>query len=88
MVLANSDVRQSGQPNFKGCKIPVPSNFNFEYLERELTDYYDKDILLLLCYVCPINFEGTPETLAHTCKNHKGATDFTEQEDTSLKKGH
>ena len=87
MVSANSDVRKSGQPNFKGCRIPVPSNFNFKYLERELVDYHDKDILLLLLrYSCPINFEGNPETLAHTCKNQKGATNFQEQVDAFLKR--
>ena len=86
MVSANSDVRKSGQPNFKGCRIPVPSNFNFEYLGREMADYRDKDILLLLRYGCPINFEGNPETLAHTCKNHKGVTDFPEQVDAFLKR--
>ena len=84
MVTANSKVKKSGQPNFKGCRIPVPSLFKFDYLERELADYHDPEILLLLRYGCPINFEGVPETLSHACQNHKGAIEFPEQVDAFL----
>ena len=86
MVTANSKVKKSGQPNFKGCRIPVPSLFKFDYLERELADYHDPEILLLLRYGCPINFEGVPETLSHACQNHKGAIEFPEQADAFLRR--
>ena len=36
LLATNSDVRKSGQPSFESCRIPVGSNFNFEYLEQEL----------------------------------------------------
>ena len=86
MVTANNKVKKSGQPNFKGCRIPVPSLFKFDYLKRELADYDDSEILLLLRYGCPINFEGVPETLSHACKNHKGAIEFPEQVDAFLRR--
>ena len=86
MVTANSKVKKSGQPNFKGCRIPVPSLFKFDYLERELADYQDPEILLLLRYGCPINFEGVPETLSHACQNHIGAIEFPEQVDAFLRR--
>ena len=75
MVQANKAVRISGKPNFSGCRIPVPSSLNLEYLEKELADYKDRAIIQLLRYGCPINYEG-PGNLLRACHNHRGATDF------------
>ena len=85
MVQANKAVRISGKPNFSGCRIPVPSSLNFEYLEKELADYKDRAIIQLLRYGCPINYEG-PGNLSRACHNHRGATDFPEHIERFLKR--
>ena len=85
MVQANKAVRISGKQNFAGCRIPVPSSLNFEYLEKELADYKDRAIIQLLRYGCPINYEG-PGNLSRACHNHRGATDFPEHIERFLKR--
>ena len=70
MVLVDKAVHDSRKPNFIGCQIPVPSGLNFDYLEKELADYKDCHILLLLRYGCPINYEG-PGCLSRVCHYHR-----------------
>ena len=70
MVLVDKAVHDSRKPNFIGCQIPVPSGLNFDYLEKELANYKDCDILLLLRYGCPINYEG-PGCLSRVCHYHR-----------------
>ncbi len=45
ITSAHEAIRRSGKPNFRGCKIPVRSNLNISFLENELVDYHDKEIL-------------------------------------------
>ena len=85
IVLANKAVCDSRKTNFIGCQIPVPSGLNFDYLEKELPDYKDCDILMLLCYGCPIIYKGLG-CLSRVYHNHKGATDFPDHIDHFLRK--
>ena len=85
MVQANKAVRSSKKPNFAGCQIPVQSNINFEFLEKELENYHDREIILLLRYGCPLSYEGSGN-LSRNCRNHKGATDFPEHIDKYLER--
>ena len=64
---------------------PVPSGLNFDHLETELADYTDRDILFLLRYGWPINYEG-PSCLLCVCHNQKGATAFPGHIDHFLRK--
>ena len=85
MVQANKAVRISGKPNFSGCRIPVPSSLNLEYLEKKLADYKDRTVIQLLRYGCPINYEGRGN-LSRACHNHRGATNFPEYIERLLKR--
>ena len=46
-------VRASGTFNHEKCKIQIPSNFNFPFLEQQLADYHDKDLIQFLKYGFP-----------------------------------
>ena len=35
----------SGLPNYKSVRIPLPSGFNWDYIEQQIQDYHDKIIL-------------------------------------------
>ena len=72
--LSNS-VRDSKKPNYKGCRLKVPSHINIDYLNSVLKDYSDFKIVEFLTYGWPINYI---ETTVRPCvpKNHKGATEF------------
>ena len=58
-------------------------NLNFEFLEKELENYHDREIILLLLYGCPLSYES-PGNLLRNCRNHNGATDFPEHIDKYL----
>ena len=85
MARANKAIRASGQYNFKGCRIQVPSRFKFGFLEAELEDYKDKEIISLLKYGCPIGYAGG-QLKREFCINHKGARDFPRDVDEYLDK--
>ena len=38
-------IRQSGKPNYVGCRIPLQTNINIGYLEKELTEYHDREVV-------------------------------------------
>ena len=58
MVEANKLMRQSRKLNFEGVRIPIPSKFNFEYLEKELEHYGDKQIIEFLHFRFPLSHNG------------------------------
>ena len=67
----------------QAAKFPYWAASTSTTWKKELADYKDCDILLLLCYGSPINYEG-PGNLSRVCHNHKVATDFPEVEATSV----
>ena len=78
-------VRGSGIPNFQGCRIPVFSRINIEYLRHAGASHSDQEILELLEFGFPISHQG--ENLERTfCKNHRGARDFPHEIDDYLTK--
>lgn len=84
-VDAHAAVQKSKAPNYLGCKIPVPSNINCEYLDKQLQDYSDKGIVLLMHFGCPINYRGNAQ-IVRKCQNHRGALDFPKHIDLFLEK--
>ena len=75
MVKAHRAIRQSGQPNFKQCKIPVYSKLKLDYWESQLEQYKDVEVVSLLKYGCPISYTGELFS-RQKCRNHKGASEF------------
>ena len=80
-------VYESKTNNYNGCRAPVPSFINVNYLNQELCDYTDKQIIEFLTYGWPIYFTGSePSTCQNLIKNHKGATEFENQIDAYIKR--
>ena len=79
MIEANRRVRESGVHNYKKCKIQVPSNFNFKFLEKHLSHYTEFPQLLdCLKYGFPLDIKpgfGSKKIP----RNHKGARDFPDE---------
>ncbi len=50
IISAHEAIRRSGKPNFRRCKVPVRSNLNISFLENELVNYHEKDILNFFRY--------------------------------------
>ena len=76
-VEANKLVRESGKSNIDKCRIPVVSNWNFEYLSKKLKNYHDQEVVDLLKFGFPIEckVQGSMQVPA----NHTGADQHPEQ---------
>ena len=85
LLATHQEVKWSGTFNHLGCKIVLPSNFNFPYIEQELVPYEDHDIIELLKYGFPVDCQVSPINPGLP-PNHKGATDFPLEIQTQLRK--
>ena len=74
-LLAHKLVRQSGRPKFLGSCIPVHSKLNIQNWRHYLQDFGDKQLVDLLEYSFPLDFDrDTP--LLSTEENHASAKNF------------
>ena len=78
-------VKKSGVYNYQGCKIPLPSNFNFEFLQKELAQYHNKQVIKFLKYGFPVDckVKGVDPGIPNY---DKGATEFGAQVKSLLQK--
>ena len=65
-------IRNSGLPNFLQCRIPVTSKLNVDSWRFHLADYWDQQLLDLLEYGFPIDFDRS-YPLMSTLVNHTSA---------------
>ena len=74
-IQLHNAVKQQGNPNFIGARIPVQSQLNVEAWQRELSSYWDQQLLQFIQFGFPLGFNRTCE-LRHTDENHKSAVEF------------
>ena len=77
-IEAYFTIKESGKENFRGCRIPVPSCFNFDYLYAECKEYEDRQVVELLRYGFPVGHDGRTGSKVIP-KNHTGAIQFPEE---------
>lgn len=81
-------IKMSGLPNFQGCKIPLDTKWNCEFLAQELADYSDKQIVEFIRYGWPIGITSTNFNTRNAPRNHKSAKDFPEQMSAYIAREH
>ena len=74
-IDAHYVIRQMGKPNFWGARIPVTSQLNVDKWEELLKDYWDQQLLQLLRFEFPLDFNRCC-TLHNEQGNHTSATQF------------
>ena len=84
-IKAHRAVLESGLPNYKGCRIPVPTKLNTGYMAEKLQNYEDRQVIEFIRYGWPINYQGEP-VANKKCKNHKGAKDYPKEMDSYLRR--
>ena len=84
-VSPDKQVQRSGLANVDGLKIPVKSDWNFGYLEQQLSDYCDNEIISLLKYGFPIESALKPGNIIPP-QNHKDAKNFPDELDAYIAK--
>ena len=68
-------------PNFRGSRIPVPSDLNIPMWRELAADFSDQRVIDFLEFGFPINHDGEREFSTNRIKNHRGALDFPEAVD-------
>ena len=69
-------VRKSGLPNYRGCRIPVPSELCIDIWHKLLIDYDDKQVCEFLQFGFPLDYTGDITSSQPPYKNHRGAREF------------
>ena len=83
LLSTHQKVKDSGLFNFQGCRIPINTKLNVQYLRSMLTDYKDQRICDYLEFGFPLGCSGD-EIISSDIdskqlwkfKNHKGAEEF------------
>ena len=73
IITAHLLVRNSGLPNYLGCRIPVNSNLHCDNWNHYLQHYWDNQLVDLLKYGFPLDFDRSSQ-LVPTEENHKSAS--------------
>ena len=76
-------VKQSGVYNFWGCRIPIHTQLNVDEWSRQLSGYWDTQLIDLITYGFPLDF-NRKSNLKWEDKNHKSALDYPMDVDTYL----
>ena len=77
-------VRQTGVPNFKCARVPLPSNFNIHNWKKHLQHSPShSDLLLYLEYGFPINYTSNHPPVME-CVNHSSALNFPTHVDNHI----
>ena len=82
---ANKAIRNSNCPNARGVRIPIPTSLNIGYLERNLVDYFDKEVIEFMKYGWPLSVDSY-NVDSVVFSNHRSALDYSGQIDKWLKK--
>ena len=94
LLKAHHEVKNSGVPNYIGCKIPVNHRMNIDYMRSLLFDYKDYVVCDLLEFGFPIGFNGIRSEVLKSVdkkdiwkyRNHKGAEEYPNEMLEYLKK--
>ena len=58
LLNTHMKVKESGIPNYLGCKIPLNDHFNMQFIRSMLIDYKDTEMCDLLEFGFPLGFQG------------------------------
>ena len=83
-VTLHNLVYASGQPNFLGARLPVPTSLNLSLWRSLLTEYSDVVVCDYLEFGWPIGYDYHGVLPSSDFRNHKGALDFPSAVDSYL----
>ena len=63
----------SGLPNYKAVRVPLPSGFNWDYIEHQIQDYHDKIILDYIKFGFPLSIKTDCPIKSNAEDNHPSA---------------
>ena len=79
LIKLFEQIYQSGRPNFRGCRVPLPGNqLNIPLWRNLLEDYPDNIICDFLEFGFPLDFNKSVKLNTNERRNHKGARQHPE----------
>ena len=69
----------SGLPNYKSVRIPLPSGFNWDYIEQQIQDYHDKIILDYIKFGFPLSINRDCSIRSNATDNHSSAKAYRDE---------
>ena len=72
-------ILESGLPNYKAVRIPLPSTFDCEYLEQQMVDYHDKVVLDYIKFGFPLGIENRCHITSNASDNHSSAKAYSDE---------
>ena len=65
-LVTISDILSSGRPNYHGRHIPLPSVFNWNYLDKHITSYHDGYLIDYLQFGFPLSLDDCESIIVMT----------------------
>ena len=81
-----SDILSSGLPNYHGMRIPLPSVFNWRYIEKHIGSYYDGRLIDYLKFGFPLGLYGREGIRSNATANHHLAIAYADDIDKFISK--
>ena len=85
-LAAVSDILASGRPNYRGCHIPLPSVFNWKYIEKHIGSYHDGRLLDYLKFGFLLSIQDRSNFRYNATKIHHSAISYSHEIDSFLEK--
>ena len=83
LIEIHEIVKETGKPNFMQARIPVKSQLNVEVWEKLLKNYWDQQLLQLLRFGFPLDFNRNRQ-LHCEGGNHSSATEYPKDVDAYI----
>ena len=81
---AHALVKATGKPNYMEARLPVPSQLNVEIWKSLLTEYWDQQLLQLLEFGFPLDFNRNCPLRCNN-KNHSSAIEYPNDVEAYIK---
>lgn len=84
-IQANKIIRESGLCNARGCRIPIPTAINHNFLATFVNEYHDKEVLDFAKFGWPLSTNSDP-IQSYIPSNHASARENPKEIQKFLKK--
>ena len=81
-----SDVLSSGLPNYRSVRVPLPSIFNWDYLQKHISSYHDGTLLDYLIFGFPLSIGEREWIVSNATDNHHSALVYPTETDAFFEK--
>ena len=79
-----SQILATDLPNYYSLRVPLPSVFNWDYLQQHIGSYHDGRLMDYLKYGFPLGLASRGQVLSNAVDNHSSANEYAQVVDAFL----